>query len=278
MNHLEGNISNFDEQRQRFVSENRTGAEVKDRRSDRRLINFLAEHNVSLSPITFERLLLLNKRRVAYEDRGVKPRRSSDSHLQDCFQIKKLVSPDLAVSAMVHDVGKTGPLNATEQTSRLIMKLFVATHKLSPAKNSVLDLLNTIYEDGDKVNTAVGLLSAIGVDANMLLNDFYPLHVEWGEQILKQESGLTGKQKYLALNHHEMWRGKHVDVEGYTPDEEVKKQSRELELADFYQAARKRGKKTREEARIYLRSIFAARMPEPELDQTLDEIIRRDTD
>lgn len=251
------------------------------RETDALLVEFLndQEQRINLTDEVIKRLILLDKRRKSHEQHTTLvygDRESELTHLEDSFEIVSLVSPEIKRSALVHDIDKTGPANADNKTSEIIMSLFVEIHDFDIQTSTILDLIIKIFNKPEDQQKATEKLREVGINPEMNLNNFYPLHVEWGEQILKNESGLTAREKFIALNHHQMWRQKKVSIEGYEPDEETIKQSQELELADFYQAARSRGGKTSTQAQNLLRKIFVEKIPLDKLNEMIDKIASRD--
>lgn len=260
---------------------NEPEGDVPPRNTDRQLVNFLndQENSLELSDDAVSRLLLLNKRRKSHEGRKALvfgEGESSLTHLDDCFEIAKLVSPEIKTSAMIHDIGKTGPKNADNETREIIMALFAEIHDLNIREVRILDLLVKIFDEPKELQDAISRLEKIGVDLEMTLNDFYPMHVDWGADVLKSELNITDREKYIALNHHQMWRGKAVEIDGFRPDEDTVTRTQELELADFYQAARTRSKKSPSQAQSLLRTIFVNQIPLEKLNAMIDKIVERD--
>lgn len=255
--------------------------DVPPRNTDRQLVDFLndQENSLELSDDAVSRLLLLNKRRKSHEGKNALVFSEGESpltHLDDCFEIVKLVSPEIKTSAIIHDIGKTGPKNADIKTREIIMALFAEIHNLDIREGRILDLLIKIYDEPKILQDAVSRLKKIGISPDMTLNDFYPMHVDWGAEVLKDELNITDREKYVALNHHQMWRDKAVEIDGFRPDEDTVTRTQELELADFYQATRTRSKKSPSQAQSLLRTIFVNQIPLKKLNAMIDKIVKRD--
>jgi len=251
------------------------------RDSDNELARFLNDQDqgIDLSNLVVKRLMLLDKRRKDHNEHLTTVFGDTEhglTHLQDSFQIVELVSPEIQKSALVHDIGKTGPANADDETQKIIMALYAEIHDFDIRTTTVLDLLIKIFDEPEKAQMAIDKLREVGITADTTLDKFYPMHVEWGEEILRDEPGLTDQEKFIAFNHHRMWRGKNMSVAGYKPDEKTIKMAHELELADFYQAARVRGGKSSTQAQDLLRKVFVGKIPSDELNTMIDVIASRD--
>jgi len=255
--------------------------DVPPRDADGLLAEFLndQENPFELSELAVSRLLLLNKRRKSHEGRAAMvfaDGESSLTHLEDCFEIIKLVDPKIRTSALIHDIGKTGPKNIDQKTCEIVMALFAEIHDINIREGKVIDLLIKIFDEPKDLQVAVDLLRRANIDVDSTLNDFYQMHVDWGADLLKNEENVTDREKFIALNHHQMLRGKAVEINGFVPDKETERQAHELELADFYQAARTRGKKSPTQAQSLLRKIFVEKISLNELNAMIDKIAERE--
>ncbi len=226
-------------------------------------IRGIFEKREGISANFLDRMELLNKRRKRIEKGStlVYGEETRETHLAESLKISELVPKEIRFPALIHDVGKTGPLSADVETSKVVMALFAAMHKLEVDRSLLKELVKIIYPQAEDRERALILLKDIGVEVDKPLKDFYQMHVEWGRQIMEAEPALTGQEKYFALNHHRILRGLEVsalnqDGSIYQPRELDDYHATYLEICDYYQACISRRDNTHSKTIIELRKVF----------------------
>lgn len=167
---------------------------------------------------------------------------------------------------MFTDLGKSGPLEATEPQAQLIADMYAedALLKPSPTEWTVRRFLE-MYMMGKypDVTETLKTLEEIGVSEDMSMRDFYNLHAGWSYDLIRNETAIPEEAKVMAALHH--------ILEGVNPENLVDLTSdtfmipslgrsvdqRELWvlLFDKYQARSCRGGVTEEQAIEWLRGF-----------------------
>lgn len=249
-----------------------------NRLTDQEVKNFFIDRNINITPETLHRLLFLNKRRkeIQQDSNQVYGGETTETHLDEVLDIVNLVPEDLKIPAIIHDIGKTGPWEKDgkmDELNEVIMSLYAVVHDLDIRKSSVKDLLNHIYTNNqDKIAAALKILTENNIDPEMKLNDFYPLHVEWGHQVLNNEQGVSPKDKFIALNHHRLLRGIEITIDGYEPTPEDYDKAAQLEITDFFIASIRRSGKSLEEVKELIRKVFSGKIDPTKLNIFLEQL------
>lgn len=248
----------------------------RDRDEDILIEKFFIERNIILTPEVMRRILLLNKRRKEFHKEGdvVYGGEASSTHLKDILDIIDILPKEIQIAASFHDIGKTGPwredVGSEDTLDQIIIALFAAIHNLDIKKTTVADLLKIIAE-GDRLDfdKALQTLKDNGIDPQMMLNNFYPLHVQWGKTILEHEPNIQLKDKWIALNHHRLLRGIEIDVEGYVPTEGDFDKAAYLEIVDFFVARYNRSSEEIKTIKEEVRKVFASKITTEKLEEIL---------
>jgi len=202
-------------------------------------------------------------------------REQKDSHFQDSLELAKIIEKlwdkleikdvskeQMILAALLHDIGKSGPAEASPEERAMIQFLFSKNlPKINRENASERDLsikrifTETTHDfDNNKIEKYLTEKLHIQTDSTRAL-DFWRQHAQWTYDILKRNAGgkINAELINIASSHHLL--------EGINPagisEEEITEGSRALEvidkyyflaLVDKYQALMERGKKTHREA------------------------------
>lgn len=107
------------------------------------------------------------------------------------------------IAAILHDIGKSGPAEASVEQSITIAKLFAVRLPFS-RESANQSIMKTVIEHfPNEVSYMVEDLTACGINPEMRMEDFWNMHAEWTKDILEKEpNGLSGMTKIIAATHH----------------------------------------------------------------------------
>jgi hypothetical protein len=190
---------------------------------------------------------------------------------QAIFRHYETAKPSVAFSAserrtvvlgcLFSDIGKTGPAAADENGRRLIVEMF-AVERVSDDKQSVASFLQTYFPDD--AEERVARFTALGLDPAMSVRQFWNLHGGWTLAIT-EAAGVPLEVVAAAGTHHLL--------EDVNPDAIVTEDGRFSRdfggntafdraeklviVLDKYDAVRRRGRRTHDEAIEWLRELIA---------------------
>jgi hypothetical protein len=152
---------------------------------------------------------------------------------------------DMSIAAYLHDIGKSGPFDATQETQEAIVKLY--------AVENVADPDQTITEtargnfSSDEAESILERLDSCGMCSTDTMRAFWDRHGYWTYDILEAGSeDIPVRARVIAGSHH-LDRG--IDPYEFSSDEYVDMlENRILMAVDKYQAAVARSQKTHDEA------------------------------
>lgn len=188
------------------------------------------------------------RRAIGYADRlaGWQSERYSANRL-DSEELKAV-----KLATLFTDIGKTGPKDASPEQQELITAMYGIDEKINPQTMTVHQYLERFFpkDAAHHLHT----FSSMGLDAEMTMRSFFDLHAGWSYDLLK-EGGAPLQTTATAAAHHFL-EGVNpegiLDKEGNFTHPEIARPLDEREifviLFDKYDAARRRGKKTHEEA------------------------------
>lgn len=255
------------------------------REIDERLFRVLEDLNIPSNPIVTERLMLLDtKRRSEHHlldgkneqllegrnEAGERVEKKISTHLDHSLNLmeashifanvfpeewRKKYLPKIESAAIIHDIGKTGPADASLDAQKTFIRLFSF---FEPDKNKAKKMKSeTIGEmiaehalDSEK-EEMLAHLPELGLSPNQPMSDVFGRHVDYTYQILKSIPDIGKDIVFLASSHH---RGSHnypyqltdEELDSLLPNDpteasDLKDASAVLELADIYEAKKSRG-------------------------------------
>lgn len=197
------------------------------------------------------------------------------SHFYDAIEMAKMLDRNwehldlppadkkkMILCALLHDVGKAGPEQASPEARQLCVWLFHKQHHIQTEINvrelKVMDFINTSdYPDPNQARellTAKDGLNIANLD-NLSMIEFWRMHVDWTYDILSQHLSKEVDEKVVVITaSHHLLDGK--NPAGLAEDEvplasqwlEIAEEYQVLTLVDKYQALRQRSACSHEEA------------------------------
>ena len=259
------------------------------RGEDKKVLEMVKRKGWKINPETQGCLHFLAKRRTDNNEQ---------SHLADTLEIIQLVPEEIQQAAMLHDIGKTGPReestslenSESSKLQQLITSMFAFSFKLPTEGLTISQFVDEMFKNKEKISLinveiekteAIQLLTKIGLDIDKdVRSGFLQKHVEWGKDMLDNDPNITDQTKFIALNHHAFISEQNVEIEGFEPTEDDKKKTFFLEVVDYYQASRRRGKKDHNESSVFTKRRFEEKLktkPEGEqekIKQWLKEVFK----
>jgi hypothetical protein len=152
---------------------------------------------------------------------------------------------DMSIAAYLHDIGKSGPFDASPETQEAIVKLYAVENVPDPAQTIAESVrANFSFEEADSI---LAHLNSCGMRSVATMRAFWDCHGYWTHDILETDSEhIPARARVVAGSHH-MDRG----IDPYacaTSDYVDLLESRILMAVDKYQAAIVRGRKTHDDA------------------------------
>lgn len=146
----------------------------------------------------------------------------------------------MMLCALLHDIGKSGPDNASTQARQVVRKLFSKTFAMKDGSTkvdvrdlSIEELINQA-ELGDETEIKTIVTEELKIDpAETTMREFWNLHVDWTYDILKNNmSGEIDQEVVEITASHHILDGKNP---ANLPEEEISPSSQVIELIEKYQ-------------------------------------------
>lgn len=105
------------------------------------------------------------------------------------------------IAAILHDIGKSGPADATEEQSKAIIRLF-AQEQIKDPNLSVEQAVIVSFSENER-SKIFDCLKNCGVTPDMTIRQLWDRHAYWTRDILeKYPSGLSERVRIIAGSHH----------------------------------------------------------------------------
>ena len=161
---------------------------------------------------------------------------------------------DMSIAAYLHDIGKSGPFDASQDTQEAIVKLYAVENVADPDQ-TIAETVHANFSFEEAANI-LKHLGSCGMRSTETIRAFWDRHGYWTHDILEADSeDIPLRARVIAGSHHSD-RG--IDPYDVSSDEYLDMvESRILMAVDKYQAAIARSQKTHDEAmRIINRILF----------------------
>jgi hypothetical protein len=175
---------------------------------------------------------------------------------------------DMSVAAYVHDIGKSGPVDASQESQEATVKLYAVENVPDPDQ-TVARTVHTGFPS-EEAESMLEHLGSCGVRSTDTMRAFWDRHGYWTHDILETDSeDIPSRARVVAGSHH-MDRG--IDPYGLATDNYVTMlQNRILMAVDKYQAAIARGRKGHDEAMDLVTRILS---PRYERDAIMNRVLK----
>jgi hypothetical protein len=174
---------------------------------------------------------------------------------------------DMSIAAYLHDIGKSGPVDASPDSQRAIVRLYAVENVADPDQ-TIADTVRTNFSS-EEATSLLEHLGSCGMRSTDTMRAFWDRHGYWTHDILEGDSeGIPIRARVVAGSHH-MDRG--IDPYGFSSNDYVAVlENRILMAVDKYQAAVARGRKTHREAMDLIKRILS---PKYETDVMMNRVL-----
>jgi len=108
---------------------------------------------------------------------------------------------DGLVAAILHDIGKSGPVDATSEEQKIIIKI-CAQEEIRDSKMPISELVGNIFS-ANEVDNVLQMLENYDIKSTMPMRDFWDKHAQWTHDILERyPQGLSEHARIIAGSHH----------------------------------------------------------------------------
>jgi hypothetical protein len=175
---------------------------------------------------------------------------------------------DMSIAAYLHDIGKSGPVNASQDSQEAIVRLYAMEHVADPGQTIAKTVrMNFSSEEASSILEHLG---SCGMRSTHTMRTFWDRHGYWTHDILEADSeDIPIRARVVAGSHH-MDRG--IDPYGLSSSDYVAVLANMILMAvDKYQAAVARGRKTHAEAMDVIKRILS---PQYEGDVMMNRVLK----
>jgi hypothetical protein len=175
---------------------------------------------------------------------------------------------DMSIAAYLHDIGKSGPFDASQESQEAIVKLYAVENVADPDQ-TIAETVRTNFSS-DEATSILEHLGSCGMCSTDAMRAFWDRHGYWTHDILEADSeDIPSRARVVAGSHH-MDRG--IDPYGFSSgDYVVMLENRILMAVDKYQAAVARGQKTHGDAMDVIKGILS---PKYEHDVIMNHVLK----
>jgi hypothetical protein len=175
---------------------------------------------------------------------------------------------DLSIAAYLHDIGKSGPFDASRASQRAVVKLYAVENVPDPLQTIAETVgMNFSFEEAKNI---LQHLDSCGVRSTDTMRAFWDRHGYWTHDILEADPEDIPRRARVVAGSHHMDRG--IDPYKFSSGDYVAMlENRILMAVDKYQAAVARGQKTHGEAMDVIKRILS---PRYEGDDMMDRVLK----
>ena len=160
---------------------------------------------------------------------------------------------DMSIAAYLHDIGKSGPFEASQDAQEAIVKLYAVENVADPDQTIAETVrANFSFEEAASILKHLG---SCGMRSTDTMRAFWDRHGYWTHDILEADSeDIPVRARVIAGSHH---TDRGIDPYDVSSDENLDMvESRILMAVDKYQAAVTRSQKTHDEAMGIIKRIL----------------------
>ena len=163
---------------------------------------------------------------------------------------------DMSIAAYLHDIGKSGPFGASQESQTAIVKLYAVENVPDPDQ-TIAETVHTHFSS-EEAQSLLEHLASCGMRSTDTMRAFWDRHGYWTHDILEADSAdIPSRARVVAGSHH-MDRG--IDPYGFSSGDYVAMlEHRILMAVDKYQAAVARGRKTHGDAMNLITGILSSK-------------------
>jgi hypothetical protein len=177
---------------------------------------------------------------------------------------------DMSIAAYLHDIGKSGALDAPQGTQEAILKLY-AVESVADPNQTIAETVRANFSCPE-AESILAHLSSIGLSSAATMRSFWDCHGYWTHEILEADSvHIPARARLVAASHH-MDRGI-GPCESSSRDYVDRLETRILMAVDKYEAAVVRGRKTHDEAMGLIRAILSPKFREDVVMQRVLDVL-----
>jgi hypothetical protein len=161
---------------------------------------------------------------------------------------------DMSIAAYLHDIGKSGPFDASQESQEAIVKLYAVENVADPYQ-TIAATVRTNFSS-EEAKSILEHLGSCGMCSTDTMRAFWDRHGYWTHDILEADSeDIPIRARVVAGSHH-IDRG--IDPYGLSSADYVAMlENRILMAVDKYQAAVARSQKTHGEAMDVIKGILS---------------------
>jgi hypothetical protein len=161
---------------------------------------------------------------------------------------------DMSIAAYLHDIGKSGPFDASQESQEAIVKLYAVENVADPYQ-TIAATVRTNFSS-EEAKSILEHLGSCGMCSTDTMRAFWDRHGYWTHDILEADSENIPIRARMVAGSHHMDRG--IDPYGFSSADYVAMlENRILMAVDKYQAAVARSQKTHGEAMDVIKGILS---------------------
>lgn len=209
----------------------------------------------SIPPEIIDRLRILDEKTLTIRDelRAIRFAYKIFDYFKDSAPFSEESKRIVILGTLLSDLGKSGPKNADKNTRIAIADIY-SIEKVTDTGITLESFLKKNFPNdwGERVTS----LKVLGIEPSITMRDFYNLHTQWTKDVLDDFS-FDPKVVAAAASHHFI-RGinpeniideKTHEFRGpYSKNGKYDREEKLVTLLDMYDAYRRRGKKTHQDA------------------------------
>ena len=124
---------------------------------------------------------------------------------------------DMSIAAYLHDIGKSGPIDASRETQEAVVKLYAVENVADP--HQTIAATARVNFSSDEAESILERLGSCGMHATDTMRAFWDRHGYWTHDILEANSeDIPVRARVIAGSHH-LDRG--IDPYEFSSDEYV---------------------------------------------------------